>query len=264
MSESIMSRTALGIDVGGTGIKGAPVNLATGVLTDDRERYPTPQPATPERVAGALRKMAKEFKWEGPIGITVPARVRAGTVETASNIDKAWIGLPAQDYFGQYLNREVTVLNDADAAGLGELHFGAARQENGLVLMLTFGTGIGSALFVNRTLVPNTELGHLEFRGGIAEKYAANSVRRDKKLSWEDWAKRVQQYLTHLEFLFAPDVIVVGGGVSKPGRWEQFAPLLKTRADLRRAEAGNDAGIIGAAWATTRAESNRVEDLTPP
>jgi len=257
-------KKALGIDIGGTGIKAAPVDLATGAVLGERERYPTPQPATPERVAGSLRKMVKVFDWSGPIGITVPARVRAGTVETASNIDKAWIGLPAQDYLSEHLDREVTVLNDADAAGIGELHFGAAREETGLVLMLTFGTGIGSALFVNQTLVPNTELGHLEMKGGIAEKYAANSVRRDKKLSWEEWAKRVQQYLTHVEFLFAPDVIIIGGGVSKPGRWERFAPLLKTRADLRRAEAGNDAGIIGAAWATTHAASNRVEDLLSP
>lgn len=241
---------ALGVDVGGSGVKGAPVHLKRGVLLTERFRLPTPQPATPEAVARTVAEVAKKFGWAGPIGCTVPARVRQGVVETASNIDPSWIGTPAAKLFKRFTGQTVAVLNDADAAGLAEVRFGAGHGQPGVVLMLTFGTGIGSALFVDGRLVPNTELGHLHLEGRVAEHLAADSAREREGLSWEAWAKnRVQPYVSRLEFLLAPDLIIVGGGVSRPDKWAQFGALLQTHARIVPAALGNEAGIVGAAWA---------------
>lgn len=241
---------ALGIDVGGSGVKGAPVHLKRGALLAERFRIPTPQPATPEAVAQTVARVAQKFGWGGPIGCTVPARVRKGVVETAANIDPSWIGTPAAKLFRRHTGQPVAVLNDADAAGLAEVRFGAGQGHRGVALMLTFGTGIGSALFLDGRLVPNTELGHLLLDGHDAESRAADAARERDGLSWEAWAReRVQPFLDHVEFLFSPDLLIVGGGVSRPDKWALFGPLLKTKARLAPAALGNEAGIVGAAFA---------------
>jgi polyphosphate glucokinase len=238
----------LGIDVGGSGIKAALVEPGTGRLLTNRTRLDTPQPATPEAVAATVADLAGRVGGEGPIGVAFPARIRQGVALTATNIDQAFLGTNVDTLLTEATGRPVAVLNDADAAGLAEVRFGAARDARGLVLMLTFGTGIGSALFVDGHLVPNTELGHLVLPSGkVAEPWAADRVRKEKKLSWEEWAARGQVYLDHLEFLFAPDLIVVGGGVSKPERWKEFERFLKTKARLVPAALRNEAGIAGAA-----------------
>lgn len=244
-------RKILGVDIGGSGIKGAPVDTKKGVLLADRHRIPTPQPATPQAVAETVKEVMAAHGWTKPIGCTIPARVVRGEVRTASNIDDAWIGTDAQKLFKKVCGVDVAVLNDADAAGIAEVRFGAGRRSRGTVLMLTFGTGIGSALFIDGCLVPNTEFGHVRFdKRGVAEDVAADSVRKREHLTWERWAKRrVQPVLEMYEFLIAPDLIIVGGGVSKPERWELFAPLLKTKAALKPAVLGNEAGIVGAALA---------------
>ncbi|MGB3541921.1 polyphosphate--glucose phosphotransferase [Rubrivirga sp.] len=242
-----VSRTVLGIDIGGSGVKGAPVHTKKGELTDDRYRIPTPQPATPEAVLEVVRQIVDEHKWRGPIGCTIPGRVIRGVVRTAANIDESWEGYNARKRFKKELGVPVTVLNDADAAGIAEIRFGAGKKK-GTTLVLTLGTGIGSALFTDGVLVPNTEFGHLRFDHRIAEHVAADSIRTKDHLSWERWAtKRVQPVLEMYEFLFSPDTIVIGGGVSKPERWDQFGPLLKTNAKLYPAALGNQAGIVGAA-----------------
>ena len=243
----------LGVDIGGSGIKGAPVHAKKGHLLAERYRIPTPQPATPKAVAETVHEVMKATGWDGPIGCTVPGRVRKGVVETAANIDDSWKGTNARKLFSKTCGVPVTVLNDADAAGLAEVRFGAGKGKKGTTLLLTFGTGIGSALFVDGCLVPNTEFGHLRFdcHDGdvrIAEHFAADSARTREHLSWEKWGKRrVQKVLEMYEFVLAPDLIIVGGGVSKPERWEQFAPQLSTRARLVPAALGNEAGIVGAA-----------------
>ncbi len=239
----------LGIDIGGSGIKGAPVNIVRGTLTHDRLRIPTPSHGRPSDVADVVRILADAFEWNGPIGLTMPGRVKQGVMHTAANIDDRWIGVDASALFTRATGCAATVLNDADAAGVAEMAFGAGRQAKGIILMLTFGTGIGSALFVDGTLVPNTELGHLELQSGTAEGYAAASVRKREKLSWRSWARRVQEYLAHVEFLFAPDLIIVGGGVSRPKKVPKFMPHLTTSARLVPAQLQNEAGIIGAACA---------------
>ncbi len=244
----------LGIDIGGSGIKGALVDTVTGLPVTERVRVETPQPATPESVAAAVAALVGQIGGEGPVGVAFPARVRRGVALTASNIDPAFIGCDVDALFTTAAGRPVSVLNDADAAGLAEVRSGAARDVRGVVLMLTFGTGIGSALFLDGALVPNTELGHVVLPGGkVAEPYAADRVRKAEDLSWAKWAVRVQEVLTYMEFLFAPDLIVVGGGVSKAERWAKFSPSLKTEAPLVPAALRNEAGIVGAAaWAVTR------------
>jgi polyphosphate glucokinase len=252
-AQSIITKTplrALGIDVGGSGVKAAPVQLKRGVLQARRKRVPTPQPATPKAVADAVEQLVNAFKWNGAVGCTVPARVRHGVVETASNISHDWIGTDASELLSDRLGRHVAVLNDADAAGLAEMRFGAGRGCDGVCLVLTFGTGIGSALFARGRLVPNTELGHLHLEGRIAEHVAASAARERDDLTWADWAtNRVQPYLSRVEFLLAPDLIIIGGGVSRPERWAQFGPILRTHAKLAPAALGNEAGIVGAALA---------------
>ena len=243
----------LGIDIGGSGVKGAVVDARTGMLVSDRTRVPTPKPATPEAVAEAVQGLVRHAGWAGPVGCTVPARVRRGVTETAANIDPSWVGTDAAKLFHKRLGVPVVVLNDADAAGLAEMKFGAGKGEPGTTLLVTFGTGIGSALFIGKHLVPNTEFGHMRFDERVAEHVAADSVRTREHLTWERWARRrVQPVLDMYEFLLAPDRIIVGGGVSRVDRWSQFGHFLSTKATLCRAELGNEAGIVGAALAARR------------
>lgn len=244
------AKIILGIDIGGSGIKGAPVHVKKGEMLTSRYRIPTPKPATPDAVAETVAEIARHYEWDGPIGCTVPARVRNGVTETASNIDDAWIGCKATKLLRKATGSPVAILNDADAAGIAEMQFGAGRKQKGTVLMLTLGTGIGSALFINGRLVPNTEFGHVRWdENRVAEKFAADSIREKTHMSWTRWAeKRVQPVLEHYEFILAPDLIIIGGGVSKPERWEIFSPKLKTNAKLKPAALGNEAGIIGAAY----------------
>jgi polyphosphate glucokinase len=243
------ARSVLGIDIGGTGIKGAPVDVVHGTLIEDRFRLETPQPAKPAAVAEVVGQVAEHFEWTGPVGITFPGVVSGGVIRTAANMDPDWIDSKAGKVLGAQLSSGTApvVVNDADAAGLAEVTHGAGRGQAGVVLMLTFGTGIGSALFLDGKLVPNTELGHLEIRGKDAEHRASAKVREDKDLSWKDWAVRVQEYLEHVEMLFSPDLVIVGGGVSKHP--DKFLPHLSLRAHIVAAEMANDAGIIGAALA---------------
>lgn len=240
----------LGIDIGGSGIKGAPVNLKKGELAADRQRIDTPEGASPDDVLEAVAEIAAGFADElgkkSAIGITVPAVVQHGVVRSAANIDDSWIDTDADRLFTERLGRPVHVVNDADAAGVAEMHYGAGRDEDGVVLLTTLGTGIGSALFVDGELVPNTELGHLEIDGHDAETRAANSVREREELSWEEWAQRLQRYYSVVEALLSPDLIIVGGGVSKKA--DKFLPLLDLRAPIVPAKLKNEAGIIGAAW----------------
>jgi len=238
-------QTGLGIDIGGSGIKGAPVDLATGSLVAERLRLPTPAKAAPEAVAEVVVEVLDQLGVPGPVGITLPAVVRQGVAQTAANIHQKWIGTDAVDLFQQATGRPVAVVNDADAAGVAELRFGAGRDRAGVVLMVTLGTGIGSALFTDGILVPNTELGHLPLHHGDAEDWAAASVRENDDLSWGDYAKRLQAYLELVESLLWPDLIIVGGGVSKKA--DKFLPRVHLRTEIIPATLLNDAGIVGAA-----------------
>ncbi|RME48400.1 MAG: ROK family protein [Caldilineae bacterium] len=237
----------LGIDIGGSGIKGAPVDVESGQLTAERFRLPTPQPATPEAVGDTVAEVVRHFGWRGSVGCTFPAVVRNGIVLSAANVDRSWIHVPGQTLLADKTGCPLTLLNDADAAGIAEMTFGAGRGEAGVVMVLTFGTGIGSALFTDGRLVPNTELGHLELRGKEAERRASARVRKEKKLTWKKWASRVDEYLHYLERLFSPDLFIIGGGVSK--RHEKFLPLLTVETRTVPARLRNEAGIIGAALA---------------
>jgi polyphosphate glucokinase len=241
--ETIME--ILGIDIGGTGIKGASVEVEQGVLIGERYRLLTPQPATPDAVVATVVKVVKHHKWHGPIGCALPAVTKHGVAYSAANIDKSWIGVDAQQLVQKKTQCPVAVLNDADAAGIAEMTFGAGKGQAGVVLITTLGTGIGTALFLDGHLVPNTELGHLEVRGKDAELRASDRVRQKKGLSWKQWAARIDEYFAHLEALFSPDLFIVGGGVSK--KHAKFLPLLHTRAPVVPAQLLNDAGIIGAA-----------------
>ncbi len=240
-------KKALGVDIGGTGVKGAPVLLKRGQLLAERFRVPTPQPATPKAVANAVAEVVRFFQWRGPIGCTVPGLVRNGVVEMATNLDATWNGTSAAKLIKEKTGCRVAVVNDADAAGLAEMKFGAGKDARGVTLMLTFGSGIGSALFLDRRLLPNTELGHLQLGGKLAEDLAAHSVREAEELEWDVWARgRVQEVIDHVEFLFSPDLFIIGGGVSRPDRWAEFGHLLLSHARLVPATLGNDAGIVGA------------------
>jgi polyphosphate glucokinase len=241
---------ALGIDIGGSGIKAAPVDIATGKLLAARQKIATPRPAIPEGVADVVKELATSFSWSGPVGITFPGVVTDGVTRTAANLDPAWIGLDAASLFAKAAGNPVRVLNDADAAGVAEMTFGAGVGELGTVLMLTFGTGIGSALFTQGTLVPNTEFGHIEIRGEDAEKRASEHAKELHDLSWGKWAGRVYEYLRHMEALLSPHLIIVGGGVSKQS--DKWVPRLTgIRARIVPAVMLNEAGIVGAAMATT-------------
>ena len=252
-SESSSSAAAIGVDIGGTGIKGAPVDVARGELTGERVRLLTPTPATPEGVCNTVAEVVGQFDAAGPIGITMPAVVRAGVVETAANIDPAWIGVDASALFRDALGREVAVMNDADAAGLAEMKFGAGKGHAGSVVVVTLGTGIGSAVFADGVLLPNTELGHLPLNGSDAEEWAADSARDRDDLSWKHWAQRLEEYFSLLESLLWPELIIVGGGVSKKA--EKFLPRIDIRTPIVAAQLQNEAGIIGAALRATQSQS---------
>ena len=240
----------LGIDIGGSGIKGAIVDLDKGELGGDRHRIETPQPSTPQAVAAVVNELVRHFNWDGPIGCTFPAIVRNGVTMTAANVDKSWIGTDAAALFAQATGRKVRLLNDADAAGIAEMTFGAGRgRQQGLVMVLTFGTGIGSAIFLDGKLLPNSEFGHLPMpmKGIIAEHYCSERIRKEEDLKWGAWATRTNHYLALLELLLSPDLFIIGGGISKKA--EKWLPLLKTQAALLPAELQNEAGIVGAAMA---------------
>jgi len=239
-----------GIDIGGSGIKGALVDLEKGALIGDRLRIDTPHPSTPKAVAEVVTEVVQHFGWDGPVGITLPAVVKRGVSHTAANIDQSWIGTDAGVLFAKSLGRpvgDIAVLNDADAAGMAEIRFGDPAARTGVTCLLTFGTGIGSAVFQDGKLVPNTEFGHLEVDGHDAEKKAAASVKDNEGLSYPHWAKRVNRYLTVLENLIWPDLFIVGGGVSKKS--EKWVPLLDIRTPVLVASLQNNAGIVGAAAA---------------
>ncbi len=238
----------LGIDIGGSGIKGAPVDTQTGELVSPRFRIPTPNPSKPELVADVVKQIAAHFGWTGKIGCGFPAVVRRGKVFTAANVHKTWIGMNAEDLFASRTGCPSRVINDADAAGLAEMAFGAGRGwEKGVVLLLTLGTGIGSAIFIDGLLLPNTEFGHLQIRGKDAEKRASDAARQAKDMSWEEWTPRLNEFLQTMEALINPDLIILGGGVSK--EFERFNSYLNLRADVVQAQLLNQAGIIGAALA---------------
>ncbi|MDT7580655.1 MAG: polyphosphate glucokinase [Pseudonocardiales bacterium] len=241
--------TVLGIDIGGSGIKGAPVDVEAGALADERYRLETPRPATPDAVVSVLGDVASHWKGNDPLGVTFPGVVRSGVIGTAANLHPDWVGVDAAALFTEHTGRRVTVLNDADAAGVAEVAFGAGRNVRGVVLLITFGTGIGSALFLDGRLVPNTEFGHIELNGEDAELHAADRIREEKDLSWGHWAERVQDYLQVVERLLAPDLIILGGGVSKKA--DRFLPHVKIGVPIVPAVLQNNAGIVGAAMATT-------------
>ena len=243
----------LGIDIGGSGIKAAPVDITTGTLTAERVKVPTPRPALPHAVAEAVTKLVADFSWSGPIGLTFPGVVIGGITRTAANLDPAWIGLDARALLGKAAGREVSLLNDADAAGVAEMTFGAGAGVPGTVLLLTFGTGIGSALFRDGLLVPNTEFGHIEIHGKDAEERASERARELHDLSWGKWAGRVDDYLRHVEALVWPRLIIIGGGISR--RADKFIPLLSgVRARIVPAAMQNNAGIVGAAMSAVPAQ----------
>lgn len=241
---------AFGIDIGGSGMKAGPVDLVSGALLADRHKIATPRPATPAAMAAVVRQLVDHFAWEGPVGVAFPAVVRHGVAASAANIDASWIGTDVDAVFSAAAERPVHVINDADAAGLAEMRWGAGRGRGGVVLVLTFGTGIGSGLFVDGTLVPNTELGHLELDGHEAEHRAAASARDREELSWKDWAKRVNRYLAHVAALFSPDLVIVGGGVSRKSH--KWLPYIDAPVEAVPATLTNEAGIVGAALVSNR------------
>jgi polyphosphate glucokinase len=237
-----------GIDIGGSGIKGAPVDTAQGTLLAERIKIETPQPAVPDTVAKTVGQLVADFGWTGPTGITFPGVVVDGVTQTAANLDDSWIGLDTRALFNRATGLSTALINDADAAGLAEMRFGAGAGHQGTVLMLTFGTGIGSALFRAGVLVPNTEFGHIEIRGREAEHRASERAKEQHELSWEKWAERVDEYLQHMEQLTSPDLIIIGGGISRKS--DKFLHLLKgLRATVVPAALHNDAGIVGAGLA---------------
>lgn len=239
----------VGVDVGGSGIKAAVVDAERGELLSERLRIETPHPATPGAVAEVVAELVAALGGSPRVGITVPAVVRAGVVRTAANIDESWIGTDARSLFGDLLGSDCVVVNDADAAGVAEMRFGAGAGRRGVVIMVTFGTGIGSAVFTDGVLVPNTELGHLEFRGGAAEDYAAASVREREDLSWQHWGHRVGRYLETLAALFSPELFIIGGGVSKKfAKYEGYVrDKMAGDTEVMPAQTLNQAGIVGAA-----------------
>ncbi len=237
----------LGIDIGGTGIKGAPVDVERGVLLANRHRIPTPKTAKPVPVADTVAKIVHHFDWHGPIGCGFPAVVRRGVVSSAANIHEKWIGVDAQNLFSETTDCPTAVINDADAAGLAEMAFGAGQGRQGVVLLITIGTGLGSALFIDGRLVPNTEFGHIEIDGFHAEEKASDAARKREKLSWEEWAERFNRYLLTMEYLVTPDLIILGGGASK--KYNKFLPLLTLETEVIPALMLNEAGIIGSALA---------------
>lgn len=236
---------SFGIDIGGSGMKAAPVDLATGELTAERFKILTPKPATPDAMADVVAELVRHFSWRGPIGVTFPGVVRHGVIHSAANVDESWIGTDADGLFTKAAGEEVHVVNDADAAGLAEVRYGLGRDRRGVVLVLTFGTGIGSGMFIDGVLVPNTELGHLEVDGHDAEHKAAASARDRENLSWKEWAERVERYLRVVVRLFSPELIIVGGGASRKA--DKWLPHIDVATEVVPAALENEAGIVGAA-----------------
>lgn len=237
----------LGIDIGGSGIKGAIVDTAKGEMITERVRLETPQPATPEAMAETMKALVDKIGWkDGVIGVGFPAIINKGVALSAANIDKSWIRTSVVDTFSKVTNCPVIAVNDADAAGMAAVRFGAGKKQTGVTLFLTIGSGIGSALFIDGELVPNTELGHIFLEGMVAEHYCSNNARKKFDLSWEEWGKRFNHYLTHIERIFTPDLVLLGGGVSK--KYEKYGKYLLNDLNLKPAELKNDAGIIGAAY----------------
>jgi len=239
--------TVLGIDIGGSGIKGAPVDVERGELVDERFRLPTPDPAKPEPMAETVAEIARHFNWEGPIGVGFPSVIRGGRVYTAANIHKSWIGAEIDQLLTLATHCPTRAINDADAAGMAEMKFGAGKDRMGVVLLVTIGTGIGTSIFTNGVLVPNTEFGHLKIRDKDAETRASDAARQEKDLSWEKWGGRFNEFLMEMERLIWPDLIILGGGVSKQS--EKFLPFLSVKAEIIPASFLNLAGIVGAALA---------------
>lgn len=238
----------LGIDIGGSGIKGGLVDAKNGALIGKRHRIATPQPSTPAAVAEVVTAIVRHFDYSGPVGVTFPAIVQHGVTLSAANVDKSWVGAPAQELFRAATGLPVFVLNDADAAGVAEMTFGVGREhQHGIAILLTFGTGIGSAIFNDGKLLPNTEFGHVPMpqKGIDFEYYCSDKVRKEADLKWPEWAKRVDQFLALMELLFSPDVFIIGGGVSK--KFDKFAPHFRRKAKIVPAQLLNEAGIIGAA-----------------
>ncbi|MER7546253.1 polyphosphate--glucose phosphotransferase [Actinomadura sp.] len=258
-----MAREMLGIDIGGSGIKGAPVDLSDGAFTRERFRIDTPRPAKPKPVAKVIARIVDHFGWDGPVGITYPGVVIDGVAMSAANVSKHWLGLDAASLFADVTGREITVLNDADAAGVAEMRLGAGRGRRGTVVVLTLGTGIGSALFTDGVLVPNTEFGHIQIDGKDAELRASAKARTEEGLGWSRWARRLSVYLAHLEALLSPSLIIVGGGVSRKS--DRFLPLIEgVRAEIVPARLVNNAGIVGAAMAAAAAHPAETAEPAPP
>jgi polyphosphate glucokinase len=247
MAETIL----LGLDVGGSSIKAGLVDTGRGTLTTALRSVRTPIPSTPEAVLQACAQIDRDFRGAGPVGLAFPSVVQGGIARTAANVDKAWIGCAGGARLSQLIGRPVTFLNDADAAGVAEMSAGGAGKDvRGVVILLTFGTGIGSGLFVDWELVPNTEFGHLEFHGQDAELTASARVRTEERLDWASWCARVNDYLARLHALFWPDLFIIGGSISED--FEQFGHLLESPTEIRRAAHGAQAGVVGAAFAAAR------------
>lgn len=235
----------LGIDIGGSGVKGAIVDTKKGKLLTKRFRIPTPQPATPDAVAGVIKEIADHFQWEGPIGVGFPGVIQQGVARTAANVDDTWIDKNLNQLFSEVTGCTVHVVNDADAAGMAEIKFGAGKGKKGTIMLITVGTGLGTVIFTDGKLVPNLEFGHLILHGADAELYASDAARSNNNLDWETWAGRFNEYLLRIEELIWPDMIIIGGGASK--KEEKFLPLLTPKAHVVTAELQNEAGIVGAA-----------------
>jgi polyphosphate glucokinase len=244
----------LGIDVGASGMKGAIVDVKSGELLTERVRLDTPQPSSPQAMADIFRTLVRMHNWSGIVGCGFPAIVKKGVAYSAANIDKAWQGTNVEKIFSRASNCPVHALNDADAAGIAEMQFGLGKGKEGVVLLITIGSGLGSALFVDGILVPNTELGHLYLNDQLAEHYASNQTRKDQNLSWEEWGKRFNEYLYHIERLFSPDHIIIGGGVSK--RFEDYSIYLDVLTPVSPALLYNNAGAVGAAYYAYSMEKN--------
>lgn len=237
--------TILGVDIGGSGIKGAVVDTATGLLLQERHRIDTPQPATPQAIANTIKELVAFFNWQGKIGVGFPAVIRNGIAKTAANVDISWVNVDVDKLISEATGLQASVINDADAAGIAEMAFGVGKDRNGVVLMITVGTGIGSALFLDGKLVPNTEYGHLIFKGDAAEKYCSDLARKKIDMKWDEWAKRFNAFLKHLERTINPDLIIIGGGVAK--KQDKFFHLLQLDTEIKIATLENSAGIVGAA-----------------
>ncbi len=246
----------LGIDVGGSGIKGAPINTETGMVLVDRHRIKTPEGAEPQPMAEVIAQIARHFSWQGPIGVGFPGPIKQGVVKMAANISPAWVGLNAGELLGQFTGCPVTVLNDGDAAGLAEVTFGAGKGIKGVVIMVTLGTGIGTAIFCDGKLLPNTEFGHVKIDRHEAEARASDAARQREKLSWKKYAKRLNRYFKEMENLFWPDLFIVGGGISK--YHDKYLPLLLLETPVVPAQMFNEAGMIGAALAARLEETKPV------